>query len=367
MNFLNVFECPTGRGKCHSIPGLLSSVWDIFNSNEKTFLQTNYNSIKYATVVAALTTMKSAKHPREPLADLRDNGNRSNIVAEKAGLSKKPRAFDLASARSQAEREQKHPWQPAEKNNEILMRSWLTLPHSQFGILYDLGSTRMYETEPPMSNENGMAVLQMAANRCPFELKMQELKNVISTKYPQKGAGLVYTREIFEPQDPEYGPPWILGPRVDVRVISQKQVNRLRIMICDENLREAMFSFANYFYSSLENYAACNVVDYFELWKKKYRQLKADRVKFNRIFCFTFCLQQFCGWMYRMERGLGRSKMVEGLAIRWKNLLKTTTPEELGLDMEFSYPAVEALLQSFKVKIEMAPTFGDPKMIFQYE
>ena len=70
--------------------------------------------------------------------------------------------------------------------------------------------------------------------------------------------------------------------------------------------------------------------------------------------------------MYRMERGWGRQRMVEGLAIRWKNLLNNRTPEGLGLDLEFSYPAVAALLHSFKQKVEHAPTFGDPPMIFKY-
>jgi hypothetical protein len=207
-----------------------------------------------------------------------------------------------------------------------------------------------------------MAILQMAVNKCPFELKMQELKNVLLTKYPT-GAGLVYIREIFEPQDPGWQS---LGPTVDVTSITQEQMSRLRLMICDEKRREEMLSYLS-FYGTVPHEAACNVVDHFDAFKKKYAKLRDHRVKFNRIFCFTFCLKQFDGWMYRMERGWGRSRMVEGLATRWKNLLNSRTPHELGLDTEFSYPAVKTLLEIFKVKVELAPTYGDPRMVFKYE
>jgi hypothetical protein len=210
-----------------------------------------------------------------------------------------------------------------------------------------------------------MAILQMAVNKCPFELKMQELKSVLSTKYPT-GAGLVYVREVFEPQDPEYGPPWQLGSTVDVTSITQEQMSRLRLMICDEKRREVMLSYLS-FYGKLPYESACNVVDHFDAFKKKYSKVRDHRVKFNRIFCFTFCLKKFDGWMYRMERGWGRSRMVEGLATRWKNLLNSRTPQELGLDTEFSFLAVKTLLQSFKVKVELAPTYGDPRMVFKYE
>ena len=138
--------------------------------------------------------------------------------------------------------------------------------------------------------------------------------------------------------------------------------------ICDVKRRETVLSYVSFYSSLPPHMAACNFVDHFELFKKKYSKLRDHRVKFNRIFGFTLCLYKFDAWLYRMERGWGKLRMVEGLATRWKNLLSNgRTPQDLGLDMEFSYPATRMLLASLKRKIELAPTFGDPRMVFQYE
>jgi hypothetical protein len=240
---------------------------------------------------------------------------------------------------------------------EIPIAKWLTLPPSEFGIYYELGSTKLYKHPP-----TGMSMLQMAANKCPFELKMQELKDIFSSKYP-KGAGLIYVREIFERHDPDYGGN---GTTVDVTTITQEQMNRLRLVIAPVDLREAMVKVLSFYHQS-PFFAASIVLDHFLSFKKTYGKLRDHREKFNQLFGFTFALHKFDEWLYRMERGFGRSKMVDGLATRWKNLFKHRTPEELDLDLACSYPAVLFLLQSFKVKVERAPTFGDPPMLFKYE
>jgi hypothetical protein len=305
---------------------------------------------KHHIIMSATTT-------RKPLRDL------NNV----APPSKKQRPINEASVEKPNQSGAKGPSSPdgsSVQNDEILIRNWLTLPHSQFGVHYNLGATKTYK-HPPTSDQRGIAILQMAANKCAFALKMQELKDVLHTKYPT-GAGLVYVREIFEAGDPEYGPTWQLRTSIDVTTITQEQMSRFRIMIVDDKRGEVMLSYLR-FYEMLPFDAACSVVDHFEAFKKRYAKLRDHRVKFNQIFCFTFALCKFDGWMYRMERALGRSKMVEGLATRWKNLLLNRTPEELGLDIEFSYAAVQALLQSFKEKVANAPTFGDPRMVFKYE
>mmetsp|Transcript_100169 Transcript_100169/g.150171 ORF Transcript_100169/g.150171 Transcript_100169/m.150171 type:complete len:356 (+) Transcript_100169:104-1171(+) len=244
---------------------------------------------------------------------------------------------------------------------QILIRDWLKLPQSSYCIYYDLGQTRTYRYSPTESTI-GFSMLQMAAYKCPFELKMQELKYVLNAKHPD-GAGLLYIREIFEPCDPEYRN---LPGMIKVTSLTKEQVCRLRVMIVDEKLQDVMVPTLAY-YDRLPYDAIGNVVDHFEHWKVKYAKVRDYRAKFNEIFSFTYALHKFDAWMLRMDRGLGRSRMVAGLAMRWKNLFSSRTPEELNIDDEFSYPALQLLLQSFKAKVEGAPTWRDPRMIFKYD
>jgi hypothetical protein len=295
--------------------------------------------------------MISSTTTRKPLGDVTN-----------AGPSKKPRTIGKPTVNHPLQ--QGVSQQPESKQvsfaasiEEISIAKCLTLPQSEFGIHYDLGSTKLYKHPP-----TGMSMLQMAANKCPFELKMQEVKDICSSKGP-KGAGLVYVREIFERHDPDYRGD---GTTVDVTTITQEQMNRLRLVIAPVGLREAMVKGFR-FYLQSPFFASSIVVDHFLSFKKTYAKVRDHREKFNQLFGFTFALHKFDEWLYRMERGLGRSKMVDGLATRWKNILKHRTPEELDLDVACSYPAVIFLLQSFKAKVERAPTFGDPPMLFKYE
>jgi hypothetical protein len=72
---------------------------------------------------------------------------------------------------------------PTGSGCEILIKQWLTLPQSQFGIHYELGSTKTY-MNPPTLDQNGISILHMAANKCSFELRMQKLRYVLNSKYP---------------------------------------------------------------------------------------------------------------------------------------------------------------------------------------
>jgi hypothetical protein len=248
--------------------------------------------------------------------------------------------------------------------SEILLKQWLVLPVSQYGIKYDLGAAMTAINPPPLTAMDGFSILQMAAMTSPFQLCMQGLNSLLRSTY-SKGAGLVYVREIFEEGDPEYKPELLTKP-VDVTTITKNQVDRLRLMVIDEKRRQIMVSYLSY-YELLPYESSWQAVDQFDAFKCKYAKVRNCKDRFNRIFCFTFALKKFPAWMHRMERACGRQKMVDGLALRWKNLLINRLPEELGLDSEFSYPAVITLLQDFKTKVESAPTFGDPQMVFKYE
>ena len=53
--------------------------------------------------------------------------------------------------------------------SETQIKGWLTLPRSQFGIQYELGSTTD-DTSLAKDEQNGISILEMAANKSPFEI-----------------------------------------------------------------------------------------------------------------------------------------------------------------------------------------------------
>jgi hypothetical protein len=251
--------------------------------------------------------------------------------------------------------------------SEIPTKQWLVLPQSRYGIHYELGCTMTSTDSHGMTS--GISMLHMAAQKSPFEMKMQQLRYLLQTKYP-KGASLIYVREIFEPTDHDFGMTSSMLPRpqsIDVTKLTRQQVDRIRLMVVDDQRRETMTSFLSFYQVQPFPSRALQAVDHFADFKTKYSKIRDFKMKFNRLFSFTFTLNRFDGWLYRVDRGWGRQKLVEGVALRWKNLLKSHTPDELGIDEDFSFQAVLALLQIFKNKVESAPTFGDPQMVFKFE
>ena len=249
-------------------------------------------------------------------------------------------------------------------SSELLIKQWLVLPQSLYGINYDLGtSTTLIRTQ----DISGISILEMAANKSPFELKMQQLRNLLQSKYPQ-GASLVFVREIFEPGDVDYAFSSSLPrpPSVDVTKLARHQVDRLRLMVIPANRQAILMSYLSTF-EMLPFDGSIKVADHFSTFRFKYSKIRDCRVKFSQLFCFTFALNRYDGWMYRQDNDWGRQKVVEGLALRWKNLLKFRSPDELGIDRDFSYPAVLSLLLTFKRKVERLPTYDEPRMLFKYE
>jgi hypothetical protein len=58
--------------------------------------------------------------------------------------------------------------------------------------------------------------------------------------------------------------------------------------------------------------------------------------------------------------------MVAGLALRWKDLFKKNSSQQLRRDLEFSYPAVTHFLEDFKKAVEKIETYGHSQLRFDY-
>jgi hypothetical protein len=60
-------------------------------------------------------------------------------------------------------------------------------------------------------------------------------------------------------------------------------------------------------------------------------------------------------------------KVLSALARYWRHILRNNFPEELGLDIEFSYPAVCSFLDSMKGHIENIDMHDLPSLSFVFE
>ena len=310
-------------------------------------------------------------HVKGMVPDIAQNISTIDRPKKKRLSSNEPRSFDNVhhkrakrSKVTSTSKTQNFKVVPLTTSSEIPTKEWLILPQSQYGIKYDLSTSTTREGVQEMS---GISILEMAANKSPFELKMQQLRYVLQSRYPQ-GASLASVREIFEPGDVDYafssslpGP-----PTVDVTKLARHQVDRLRLMVIPPSRQTVLVSYLSTF-EMLPFNGSRKVADHFETFKVKYSKIRDSRVKFSHIFCITFALNRYDGWMHQQDSEWGRQKVVEGLALRWKNLLKFRAPEELGIDLDFSYPAVLSLLLTFKHKVESLPTYDEPRMLFKYE
>ena len=270
----------------------------------------------------------------------------------------------------------------------------ITLPHSRYGFNYSLdklnssGSKRgnhwsAYAHRRPLSSVenktiNGTSLVgvslsnvqQWAAKKktkkCPYEEYVQALTIAVRRLQHPEGTALLYIREIFEPDDPEFD---FLEADINVCQLTREQVGRLRILIVPTRREEYMLAYIEFFddkRSCLINSPA-TAARYFDGFKRRFKQARDVKEKFDLIFSFSFAMKKFSSWMHFPEFKRGLEKMVSTLARHWRDLLQRHFPEELGLDRDFSYPAVLAFLRNFKKQIESIDVFGSEPIRFDYD
>jgi hypothetical protein len=88
--------------------------------------------------------------------------------------------------------------------------------------------------------------------------------------------------------------------------------------------------------------------------------------QFNLLFGFTNAISENDIWAHDHESEWGGEMMIKSLGRKWK-VLMSKTPELLGIDPEFTLPAVKVFLKDFKEKVEAIDTCDDPEMEFNYE
>ena len=227
-----------------------------------------------------------------------------------------------------------------------------------------INAAQKAHTVVPKSNYRVIVYKSPENEITPNEDFLNHFKRVTS-KYPY-GNGYIDIRGAIQEGDPE----WQEDFDLDAVVFSEKQVRRIRVLIVpaeryiaiDEMGRLILgeeFDLRNkvlgpgFSYSVLRSYDA---------FKRLYSDTTEIPKRFNVIFGFTYHLSRNSRWMTHHGRGWGGEKMVAGLAQRWKGLLKQHSSQHLGLDLEFSYPAVTHFLEDFKKAVETFETYGDPQL-----
>jgi hypothetical protein len=252
---------------------------------------------------------------------------------------------------------------------------WFTLPKSKYDYSWDFANAN---TRPVLLPKNSFLNSLSKKNenkspledKSPFEGFLDDL-NKVMLQYLD-GTALMYIREVFEPADPEFD---FLPPKVKANVLVQEQIDRLRILILPERREEILVAYLEYYdmvnNSSFNNSstqiftAANNVISHFDGFKRRYSAVRDIKEKFDLIFGFSFAIKKYSSWMYNREQTRARQQMVSGLARHWRQLLNLYSPEQIGLDREFSYPALLAFLKSFKDQVESIGMCGDIKFVYE--
>jgi hypothetical protein len=276
------------------------------------------------------------------------------------------------------------------------LSSWIRLPDSKYGIDYsleDLKAKKKYgsrwgsqSSRPPLRlirntlGVNGTGAFPAPAPvqkkktiQNPFELRLQALTTIVRRSNHPEGTGLLYIREIFEPGDPEFD---FLEATINVSQLTQEQVDRLQIMIVPQRREEILLGYLDYQEASDKLLALVQspssdpaVLRNFESFQRRYASTTDMTERLDILFGFTFAIQKHSGWMYYQGNKTPRARatMVASLARQWRHLLHTYCPDQLGLDREFSYPAVLTFLQRFKDQVETTiDTFGDAPIQFHF-
>jgi hypothetical protein len=161
--------------------------------------------------------------------------------------------------------------------------------------------------------------------------------------------------------------------RISLSSLTMEQVDSIRLMIVTPkrmlvmNDMGRMIFGPNFGQKNLNNGPGFwySVLRSYFSFKQVFATEKDASRRFDLLFGFTYYLAEYPHWLTQHGRGWGGEKMVSGLAMRWKHILKLSA-QELWLDEEFSLPATLCLLDEFRTMVESAEMHGDPPLRFDY-
>lgn len=251
-------------------------------------------------------------------------------------------------------------------------KTWVELPKSKYGIEYVLGekTTNNWRFPHRKSVPKLLNKGSKASKPSPFEVMLRCLNDVTIRDGYSAGTALMYIREIIEPGDSEYD---YIDDYVCASTLTQEQVDRMRIIVLPWRREARLVSYINQFspssnqstLHSVKNDRSTVLAD-FEYFHKRYLRIHDPKEKFDELFGFSFAIKHQSEWIFEYESQRKREKMIGNLAKHWRNLMMRHSPEQLGLDREFSLPALMDFLNKFKQLCDSIETFGNPPIFFQY-
>ncbi|CAJ1946746.1 unnamed protein product [Cylindrotheca closterium] len=227
------------------------------------------------------------------------------------------------------------------------------------------------KTSKMMLTSKMLAKRKRRRRKAPFEVMMKQL-NLVTSRFPQETA-ILYIREILEPSDPEFVE--LAAPIVRASQLKESQVQRLRVMLLPHRREEILVSCLDHykensktssFVISLERSLA-PVLQHFAGFQRRYATCSSLDERFDLLFGFSYAIHRYSAWMHQYERKRSREKILSALARHWRHLLMKNDAEDLGLDREFSYPAVFCFLDRLKQQIENIDMQGLPPLNFAFE
>lgn len=235
---------------------------------------------------------------------------------------------------------------------------------SDEGNLYN-GTQRRREHIRSISIQKRVFSANESSESSSAEGFLNSVTNILNDRYPSDTDHLVIREAAVEDR--------ANGRIVPLNSVRKEQIETIRVMMIPPKRKDTMkrmekMILGSNFDQKHPRYGPGfwhSVLRSYSSFKKIYIAEKHIKERFDLLFGFTYCLSKHRRWLTHNARGWGGEKMVAGLALRWKHLLKYS-PEQMGLDEEYSYPALMHLVEDFKIAVESVETYGNPTLQFEY-
>ena len=153
---------------------------------------------------------------------------------------------------------------------------------------------------------------------------------------------------------------------------TEEQMNGLRFIMITQNRADKLDEMsslvlgdqANSCFMMFNTSFSYKVLDSLGTIKSLLKKTKTPAQKFDLLFAYTHMVKEYDVWMHDNEGGM--DKFTKGLASLWKRLLETSD-EDLGIDAEYTKPALEEFLLQFKTQVESIEDYDNGAMKFKYK
>ena len=228
------------------------------------------------------------------------------------------------------------------------------------GIVSEVGARDRTIPLPHINQSSNPFFPLNCSSKSPAEVFLNRLTDLLGDQYPPDTDHMVLRDTI----DADFIP---------LDSLSETQIGTIRVMIIPNKRKKTMDGMGRLilganFDREQPNYVPgfwYSVLRSYDTFRQIYAAEKHVTKRFDMLFGFSYYLLKNQRWLTHNSRGWGGERMIVGMALRWKHVLKYS-PEKIGLDHEFSYPAVLWFVDEFKRTVENAEMYGNSKLKFDY-